>query len=66
MKKRSGKCTSVLLPYLRRAPYQGRIKEVAPMGERIRCTLDNDVHTGLMEYLEKEFGNTKVKSKNFF
>ena len=32
------------------------------MGKHIDVTLDEDVHTGLLEYLEREFGNTKAKS----
>lgn len=32
------------------------------MGKPIDVTLDEDVYKGLMEYLEREFGNTKAKS----
>lgn len=32
------------------------------MGKPIDVTLDEDVHDGLVKYLEREFGNTRAKS----
>ena len=32
------------------------------MGKHIDVTLDEDVYAGLVEHLEREFGNTKAKS----
>ncbi len=32
------------------------------MGKAIDVTLDDEVHVGLVEYLEREFGNTRAKS----
>ena len=32
------------------------------MGRRIRCTLREDVYTRLVEYLEREFGDSKAKN----
>jgi len=32
------------------------------MGKALDITLDDDVHDGLVKYLEREFGNTRAKS----
>lgn len=32
------------------------------MGKALDITLDDEVHDGLVQYLEREFGNTRAKS----